>query len=160
MKRFSSKEGYEAFGDAVSTCGFLLRLPMDSDIILCTSVDRLREREVYIGVITNGDGRMRDVLKDLGFTEDLFGGERDLIVISEEEGVEKPDERIFKNALGRVNMKYGVGIRAEECLHVGDEVESDFEGAVGAGWRGLLVGRDVTEMSEVVDFVDRNNRIV
>ena len=118
-------------------------------------MEELRKRGVYVGVITNADGRMRDVLRDLAFPEELFGDEgKDLVVISEEEGVEKPDGRIFRIALGR----YGAGkVKAEESVHVGDELESDYEGAVRAGWRGLLIGRDVSRLSEVVDYVDNNS---
>ena len=112
-------------------------------------MEELRKRDVHVGVITNADGRMREVLRDLGFPEELFGdGGKDLVVISEEEGVEKPDGRIFEIALGRH------GVKVEESVHVGDELESDYEGAVRAGWRGLLIGRDVSRLSEVVDYVD------
>lgn len=114
---------------------------------------QLRARNNYIGVITNADGRMRKVMRELEFPEELFQveeGGKDLIVVSEEEGVEKPDRRIFEIALERVNVRYGERIRADECLHVGDELESDYVGAVGAGWRGLLVGRDIASVSEVV----------
>lgn len=108
---------------------------------------------MYVGVITNGDGRMRQVLKDLEFPEELFGGEKDLVVISEEEGVEKPDRRIFEIGLKRIKLKYGQDVKGEESVHVGDEEESDFKGAVKAGWRGLLLGREVKTLSEVVDYI-------
>jgi FMN phosphatase YigB (HAD superfamily) len=121
----------------------------------------LRKRNVYVGVITNADGRMREVLRDLEFPGELFevdSAGKDLVVISEEEGVEKPDERIFEIGLERVNGRYGVGeVKAEESVHVGDELESDYLGAVRAGWRGLLVGREVSGLGEVVEYVDRNS---
>jgi len=122
-------------------------------------VEELRKRGVYVGVMTNADGRMREVLRDLEFPGELFRveGGKDLVVISEEEGVEKPDGEMFRIALGRVNGRYGGGIKAEESVHVGDEEESDYEGAVRAGWRGLLVGRDVGGVEEVVSYVDRNS---
>jgi HAD superfamily hydrolase (TIGR01549 family) len=101
---------------------------------------------------------MREVMRDLEFPEELFrtdGRGKDLVVISEEEGVEKPDGKIFGIALERVNERYVAGLGVDECLHVGDELERDYEGAIGAGWRGMLLGRDVESVCEVVDYVDK-----
>ena len=85
-------------------------------------------------MITNADGRMREVLRDLEFPEELFEVEgKDLVVISEEEGVEKPDPRIFRNALERT------GSRAEESLYVGDIYHIDVIGARAAGMDVVLL---------------------
>ena len=52
---------------------------------------------------------------------------------SAEEGVEKPDPRIFELALERS------GARREETLHVGDLYHVDVEGARAVGLRAVLL---------------------
>jgi FMN phosphatase YigB (HAD superfamily) len=58
------------------------------------------------------------VLKDLGFPEYMVP-----IILSEEEGVEKPGIDIFHRTLKRVNEMHGSDIREDECLHIGDELD-------------------------------------
>jgi len=59
------------------------------------------------------------VLKDLSFPDSLQP-----VVLSEEEGIEKPSKQIFMKALELVNgdLKTESTIRPEECLHIGDEL--------------------------------------
>jgi FMN phosphatase YigB (HAD superfamily) len=63
------------------------------------------------------------VLQDLDFHPLL-----DPVVLSEEEGFEKPSPEIFLRAISQVSEKVESQgrnpIRPEECLHVGDELES------------------------------------
>jgi FMN phosphatase YigB (HAD superfamily) len=62
------------------------------------------------------------VLQDLDFPSLL-----DPVVVSEEEGQEKPSPEIFFRAISQVSQKMERQgrnpIRPEECLHVGDELE-------------------------------------
>jgi 2-haloacid dehalogenase len=51
----------------------------------------------------------------------------DVVVISGDSGVEKPDPAIFDEALRRL------GLRPSQCLFVGDSLASDAEGARNAG---------------------------
>lgn len=57
------------------------------------------------------------VLEDLGLSG-LF----DTILLSEEEGLEKPHPDLFARALNRVNQQGGLSIRTDQCLHVGDDL--------------------------------------
>jgi FMN phosphatase YigB (HAD superfamily) len=59
------------------------------------------------------------VLKDLNFPDSLQP-----IVLSEEEGIEKPSKQIFMKVLELVNgdLKTQSIIQPEECLHIGDEL--------------------------------------
>lgn len=60
------------------------------------------------------------MLEDLGFPATL-----DTVVLSEEEGVEKPAQEIFLRTIGIVNEKVLYGQRPldpAECLHIGDEL--------------------------------------
>ncbi|KAF5370756.1 hypothetical protein D9758_002012 [Tetrapyrgos nigripes] len=126
MRSFSSREGYAAFEDALPT------------------IRQLHEKKVFTAVVSNSDSRSRLVLKDLEFPENVTP-----IVLSEEEGVEKPSRELFHRALKRVNEIHGLDIQEDECLHVGDELECDYEGAVKAGMQGLLLRRPGAEEDEV-----------
>ncbi|KAJ3515509.1 hypothetical protein NLJ89_g1710 [Agrocybe chaxingu] len=121
MERFSSKEGYKAFDDAIRT------------------INRLHdELGVRMAVISNGDIRIRYALKSLGFPDTL-----DPMVLSDVEGVEKPSPKIFMKVLDAVNLKMlpKEHIQPAECLHVGDELVCDYKGATGAGFQALLLRR-------------------
>jgi putative hydrolase of the HAD superfamily len=83
----------------------------------------LRARDKKLGIITNGPTRWQSrKLESLGITP-LF----DTILISESEGFEKPDGRIFARALERC------GVLASESIFVGDHPEADIAGAKAAG---------------------------
>ncbi|KAF9566685.1 HAD-like protein [Agrocybe pediades] len=120
MRRFSSSEGYGAFEDAIPT------------------IQRLDHLGVKTAVISNGDSRIRAVLKDLSFPEYMSP-----IILSEEEGVSKPSPEIFMKTLKFLNR--GVDqddiVLPSECLHVGDELVCDYHGAMGAGMNALLLRR-------------------
>jgi putative hydrolase of the HAD superfamily len=83
----------------------------------------LRRRGLKLGVITNGPSAMqRRKLEVLGL-EKTF----DATLVSEEEGVRKPDAEIFRRALSRCRVE------AHEALFVGDHPVADVEGAHRAG---------------------------
>ena len=60
----------------------------------------------------------------------------DVLVVSEEAGVAKPDPRIFTIALERA------GVAANEAVMVGDSWANDVEGARAAGIRAVWFNRD------------------
>ena len=94
-------------------------LPDDTRITLQT----LRLNGMKLGVITNGGAeRQRRKLDSLGISSWF-----DVIVISEAEGVRKPDVEIFHRALNRC------GIPPSETIFVGDHPETDIGGALRAG---------------------------
>lgn len=59
----------------------------------------------------------------------------DVIMSSADVGYEKPDPRIFTEALARLRTP------PEGTLHVGDSINDDIEGAKAAGLDALLVDR-------------------
>jgi len=82
-------------------------------------LQQLRERGLVVGVITNGSpAAQRHVLEGLGLEEHL-----DHIVISEVEGMEKPDARLFKRALALADCE------PPEMLYIGDSLITDVLGA-------------------------------
>lgn len=55
------------------------------------------------------------------------------LVTSEEVGVEKPDQAMFATAVSKL------GVRADRCLMLGDNVEKDVEGAILLGITAHLI---------------------
>ena len=89
----------------------------------------LRRRGVALGVLTNGRTlTQQGKLRRLGLEPWL-----DVTLISEREGVRKPDRRFFDLALERA------GVAASQAWHVGDHPMADVAGASAAGltaiWR-------------------------
>jgi putative hydrolase of the HAD superfamily len=91
------------------------------------ALERLRGR-VRMGVVSNANGTVRAKLERVGLA-DYF----ELIVDSQEEGIEKPDPRIFARALARM------GVSAAEAAYVGDLYHVDVVGAVAAGLAPFLL---------------------
>ncbi|OBZ67256.1 Haloacid dehalogenase-like hydrolase domain-containing protein 3 [Grifola frondosa] len=94
------------------------------------TLQSLKQCNIHTGVISNTDTRMRAVLKDLEILPYL-----EPTLFSEEEGVEKPSREIFLRACSRV------GVRPQEAVHVGDELQGDFYGAKESGLAALLIRR-------------------
>ncbi len=74
-----------------------------------------------IGVVSNFDASLRQVLADVGLMDDV-----DAVVASVEVGCEKPNPRIFEPALKML------GVSAQDAIHVGDDA-FDVVGAAAAG---------------------------
>jgi putative hydrolase of the HAD superfamily len=91
------------------------------------ALDRLRGR-VRMGVISNANGTVRAKLERVG-----LAGYFELIVDSHEEGIEKPDPRIFARTLERM------GVRPSEAAYVGDLYHVDVVGAAAAGLAPFLL---------------------
>ena len=85
-----------------------------------------------LGVISNGGSmHQRQKLEAVGIL-DRF----EVVVISEDVGVAKPDPQIFKAAC------QAAGAPPSACLHVGDRLDLDAIGACDAGLRGVWIDRD------------------
>jgi putative hydrolase of the HAD superfamily len=81
-----------------------------------------------LSVISNANGTVREKLRRVGLL-DFF----DAVLDSHEEGIEKPDPRIFRAALERT------GARAEQSLYIGDMYHIDVAGARAAGMEVFLL---------------------
>lgn len=84
-----------------------------------------------LGIISNWDDRLRPLLRELRLDRYF-----NCILVSCEAGFEKPSPVIFQEALRRL------GRPASAVLHVGDELQDDFAGAVGAGFSALHLRRE------------------
>ncbi len=83
-----------------------------------------------MGIITNGFTSLQQTRLERTGLRDHF----DLLIISEEVGVAKPDARIFDYALAQAGNP-----SRDRVLMVGDTAESDIRGGVNAGLATLLV---------------------
>ena len=115
---------------------------------------RLRASGRKLVVVSNANGRMRGALDRVGILPHV-----DLVIDSHEEGVEKPDPRIFQRALERI------GARADATVHVGDLFHTDVVGARAAGLRAVLLDvgdlygdhdcERVRSLAELADLLER-----
>lgn len=94
------------------------------------TLEALKHRGLYLGIISNFDSRIFDVLSALGI-ERFF----DSVTISSRAGSAKPAKAIFLVALEQAQVK------AASALHVGDSLREDVEGARAAGLKALLLDR-------------------
>jgi len=124
LKRFSSREGYKLYDDTIP------------------ALKELHEMNIRTAMVSNTDARMSLVLGDLQIASLL-----NPIILSEEAGIEKPNPGIFGLALKNPQNGGAPTILPEECVHVGDELESDYYGAKAAGMHALLLRR-VSDDSE------------
>jgi putative hydrolase of the HAD superfamily len=101
---------------------------------LLSSVDRA---EIHLVIVTNGAGDLqRRKVERLGLLERV-----DIVMISGEQGVAKPDPEIFLRALAAVD------VAPENAWHVGDNLRSDVGGAAAAGIHPVWLNRERREPS-------------
>ena len=99
-----------------------------ADPVAVAALDAVREAGLRSAVVSNSNGTIRSLLTRLGLAERI-----DAVVDSGEEGVEKPNRRIFEVALARVEAK------AEEAAYIGDLYSIDVLGARVAGLAAVLL---------------------
>lgn len=88
----------------------------------------LRSAGIRVAVVSNWDVSLRDHLADLGLAPLL-----DLVVLSGEVGIAKPDPAIYRVACGRL------GLPPAAVAHVGDHPRNDVDAARAAGLPAVLV---------------------
>jgi putative hydrolase of the HAD superfamily len=84
---------------------------------------------VRVAVLSNSEGRLAELLDDIGIARAFAA-----IIDSGRVGIEKPDPRIFAHALAVLG---GDG----PAVHIGDSWAADVQGALDAGWRAIWYGR-------------------
>ena len=102
----------EALGDSFSA------IPDDTFLLL----QGLKERGLKIGLITNTFSDERDIIR-----ESRLFPYFDIALISYEQGICKPDPALFRK------MTEQLGVKAEECLYVGDGGSRELYAARDAG---------------------------
>ena len=94
---------------------------------LISLLKALKGDNLVLGIITNGYGQFQmDNLRALEI-EQYF----DVIIISEWEGIKKPNPQIFNRALEKLEVS------PSECIFMGDHPENDVKGAQNVGMMGV-----------------------
>lgn len=109
-------------------------------------LDTLRGAGIATGIITNGFTLLQERKIDYhGLREHV-----DFVLVSEAVGSHKPDRVIFEEALSRA------GVEASQTLFVGDNLDTDIAGAVGAGMGAILIdpdGKNTKRLNENGDLL-------
>ena len=95
-----------------------------------STLSELEKRGVVMGIISNFDNRLVEILENLKLKQYFK-----FILCSRIEGVAKPYKDIFKKALSISN------IAPDEALHIGDNYQLDYLAAKNYGINALLVNR-------------------
>ncbi|MFH1133138.1 MAG: HAD family hydrolase [Nanoarchaeota archaeon] len=85
------------------------------------------KKKCKVALISNAGNLIDDVLERLG-----MGGFFDVIIFSNKVGLKKPDSRIYRLCIERL------GVKAEDCCMVGDNLELDFLMPRQLGMRAVL----------------------
>jgi putative hydrolase of the HAD superfamily len=115
----------------------------------------LKRRGLKLGVISNFDSRLYDVLMACGL-DHFF----DSVHISTRVGAAKPNAAIFQAALSYH------AVEAQRAWHIGDSLREDVEGAMAAGVNAVLLDRDnrfaeyapaarITSLEQIGDLLGR-----
>jgi putative hydrolase of the HAD superfamily len=112
FETFSNPENYALFDDAVPV------------------LSALKERGLRLGIISNFEGWLAKLLDHLEI-RNLF----DVVAISGDLAVEKPDPRIFRWAMEEA------GVAPEQSVHIGDSPNFDAQPAHDLGMLGVLLDR-------------------
>ncbi|KAL9583813.1 MAG: hypothetical protein Q9203_004921 [Teloschistes exilis] len=148
LHRFSSHEGYRLFDDVTP---FFHDLHKWRDRAQSTFGPDQEPLQLQVGIISNSDDRVPAILSSLGLrvanrshgsSAAKSNGNIDIdwIVHSYDIGFEKPDRRIFDVAKRCSSLNEAGGKSA--FYHVGDSLSEDYQGALGAGWKSVLLDRE------------------
>jgi putative hydrolase of the HAD superfamily len=121
---------------------------------LHATLEQLRSDGLALGVISNGHETFQmSTVRALGIERYLSA-----ILISESEGVRKPDPAIFLRAVARV------GTSVDRALYVGDNPVADVAGARAAGlravWKRDPLWPPPTELDGVIDDLSELPEVV
>ena len=112
-------------------------------------LEAIRKHGYKVAIIANGDSiGARNIIIATGL-RDYF----DAIIISEEAGIEKPCQEIFKIALAKL------GIKAENAVMVGNRIDADIIGANRIGMKSIWFKRNnryedkIDSQEEKPDFI-------
>lgn len=95
------------------------------------TLERLKERGYKVGVVSNGLAiKQWEKLTRLGLSNAF-----DKVVVSEEVGIWKPEAGVFLKACE------GLSVEPEECVYVGDRLDTDILGANRAGMTSVRLLR-------------------
>ncbi len=97
----------------------------------------IKARGLKVGILTNGPAIQQHRKIDVSGLRPLT----DLVMVSGDEGVQKPDTEYFRRAAARL------GLSPTQCLMVGDHPINDIDGALQAGMRAIFMDTTHTSAS-------------
>ncbi len=114
----------------------------------------LKKRGYITGVITNGPAYLQNhKMENSGLMPYI-----DMLVVSGDYGIHKPDPALFRIAADKI------GLKTEECVYVGDHPVNDIQGALGAGMRAIRMNfgwfyneglrDDVPTITDIMDVLN------
>ena len=110
-----------------------------SDVI--SVLKELRQTGYKLGLISNMNKTGKEILNEFNLVDHI-----DVCVTSKDALAEKPDPKIFLDALSLVNVK------PAQSVYVGDQILSDIQGSKNVGIIPLLIDRDNVN----VDYSETN----
>ena len=100
---------------------------------------KVLKKKYKLGMITNGVAMTQRVkIAKLGCEPYM-----DLILVSGEEGIHKPDSRIFQRALDLLHVS------AQETAFIGDSLQFDMEGSIAVGMTPVWIYPDPRKTTEL-----------
>ncbi|MGE7837715.1 HAD family hydrolase [Viridibacillus arvi] len=119
---------------------FVIGFPKYKEVLV-----ELKRQGYLLGMITNGKvGFQRANISGLGI-ENLF----DVIVVSEEVGMKKPDKNIFEYALAKLQMS------PNDAVFIGDNPTNDVEAARDVGMIGIWKRDQLIESYKSEHIIDK-----
>lgn len=100
-------------------------------------VDKVRRAGKQIGVISNFDPSLIQVLNEVGLADKF-----DFILTSYDVGFQKPNKEIYNASLKISN------VQPHEALHIGNMYALDYIGARNAGWSSLLITSNESDLKK------------
>lgn len=98
------------------------------------AIARARDSAGVVGMASNFDARLHGIVANMAGLAPIAR-----VFVSSELGWRKPAAEFFRA------IEAALGLRPEEILLVGDDVENDHRAAAAAGWRAVLVDRSGKE---------------
>ncbi len=111
-------------------------------------INRLKERGFRLGILSNGFKEVQyNKLRSSGLDNPV-----DIVVLSDEIDVNKPDPRLFRHAEKRA------GIDPSHCILIGDNPETDIAGALRSGWQAIWFNPEHKPVTESVkEFAEKGS---
>ena len=116
-------------------------------------LEELKRRGYITGVITNGPSVLQNHKMDTSGLRPYC----DIVIVSGDIGIHKPDPEIFRYTAKKLNLKPG------ECVYVGDHPINDIQGALEAGMKAIRMNygwfknqelrEDVPTIDSIIDVL-------
>jgi putative hydrolase of the HAD superfamily len=121
---------------------------------LQTMLKKLKAKSISLGLITNGFSHFQMSNIAALRIKEFF----DIILISESEGIKKPDIQIFNRAIHHLKST------PQDCMFVGDHPINDIDGAKHAGmitvwkkdnqWEKVNADFTIDQLTEIIEIVE------